>query len=334
MDYGALIKNAWRMTWRYRFLWVLALFAGGGSSFFPGTGGNVGTRGWGGQVGGSDGPGPFGGGAGDFRQPLGEAARWALDNAGLLIGGGVLVLLLALAWLVLSLIAQGALAQATVDLAEGRQTTLGAAWRTGLRLFWRYVGMYLILFGLAMAVGLAVAVAVGLLVALGSIGGGATGFAVLIGVLVSVPLVLLGIVLGVATSIVVTFAQRALAADDSGPVEALRSGVRLLRAHPGESILVWLIGLALGIGASLVVGLAVVILAVPLVLLGFGVWSGAGMTATIFYGVVAVLLAVVVAVALGTIVNTYFWHYWSGAFVRLRHGWQVIPASVAVPAPA
>jgi hypothetical protein len=171
-------------------------------------------------------------------------------------------------------------------------------------------------------------------VALGSIGGGATGFAVLIGVIVSIPLVLLGIVLGVAASIVVTFAQRAIAADDSGPLEALRSGVRLLRAHPGESILVWLIGLALGIGASIVVGLALVILAVPLVLLGFGLWSAAGLTATILYGVVAVLLAIVLAVALGTIVNTFFWHYWSGAFVRLRHGWQGVPVSVVVPAPA
>src|SRR5690349_12360378 len=30
MDYGRLIGDAWNMTWRYRFLWILALFAPAG----------------------------------------------------------------------------------------------------------------------------------------------------------------------------------------------------------------------------------------------------------------------------------------------------------------
>ena len=35
MDYGRLIQEAWALTWRYRFLWVLGCFAGGavGASF-------------------------------------------------------------------------------------------------------------------------------------------------------------------------------------------------------------------------------------------------------------------------------------------------------------
>ena len=29
MDYAAVIRDAWRLTWRNRFLWILGLFAGG-----------------------------------------------------------------------------------------------------------------------------------------------------------------------------------------------------------------------------------------------------------------------------------------------------------------
>lgn len=30
MNYSELVAEAWRLTWRHRFLWVLGLFAGGG----------------------------------------------------------------------------------------------------------------------------------------------------------------------------------------------------------------------------------------------------------------------------------------------------------------
>jgi hypothetical protein len=30
MEYGALIRDAWRLTWRHRFLWLIGLVAGGG----------------------------------------------------------------------------------------------------------------------------------------------------------------------------------------------------------------------------------------------------------------------------------------------------------------
>ena len=32
MEYGVLIRQAWSTTWRYRFLWLLGVLAGGSSS--------------------------------------------------------------------------------------------------------------------------------------------------------------------------------------------------------------------------------------------------------------------------------------------------------------
>jgi hypothetical protein len=331
MDYGALIKEAWATTRRRRFLWVLGLFAGGASGLSPTAGANLNL-----QVPGPPGPGTGGpdGVPADVAGAASAAGRWVADNAGLLLAVFVVLALLALAWTVLSLIAQGGLAEATVDLAEGRETTLGRAWRTGLRLVWRYVGLYLILIGLAVLVALALAALVGLLVAVGSGGGGGAGVAVLLGFLLGVPLVVFGVVAGVALGIVVTYALRAIAAEDTGPLAALGSGWRLLRRYPGESLLVWLISLALGVGAAVVVGLAVGVLVAPLVLLGVGVWGVAGTGVTVGYGVLAGLLVLAAAAAVGAVVNAFFWSYWSQAYVRLRRGLGGAPVPAPAPMPA
>jgi hypothetical protein len=309
MEYGELIRQAWRTTWRYKSLWVLGLFAGGVGGANPSCGTQYRF------------PGPDGGqgvAPGGAQEAMDAVGQWLAANSALVVAGAVCLAVLGLVWIVLSLIAQGGLAEATIDLAEGRESTLGRAWGTGRRLFWRYVGMYLVLVGLAILVAAVVALLVGLLVAVGSGGGAATGVAVLLGILVGVPLVLLGIAAAVALGIVATYAQRAIPAEDLGPMAALGSGWRLLRSHPGESFLVWLISLALAVGGAVVVGLILAALAIPLVLVGIGLWNAAGVGATVVYGLLALLLVLLIGALVGAVLNTFFWSYWSGAFVRLR----------------
>jgi hypothetical protein len=134
-----LIRDAWGTTWRNRYLWVLALFAGGAvgvsgkGGFGPPKGiGNrvgaeVGERGWGrgdwGDVG------PFGAfRRGEWRLEetqahiqgfIQNAVQWATANAGLIVAVAVLVALLAVGLVALGLIARGGMAEATVDLATG-----------------------------------------------------------------------------------------------------------------------------------------------------------------------------------------------------------------------
>ena len=46
MDYGDIIKRSWRITWRYKALWVLGIFAGvSGCQAGGGSGGNSGGSG-------------------------------------------------------------------------------------------------------------------------------------------------------------------------------------------------------------------------------------------------------------------------------------------------
>ncbi len=126
MDYGRLIQEAWALTWRYRFLWVLGFFAGGavGASF-----GNGDWMQW--RTNRPDGDRALPG-AGRVAE---EAARWLAANAGVVIVAATLLVLLGLALLAVSLIARGGMAQASADLVRGRPTSLGQAWGGWRRLY-------------------------------------------------------------------------------------------------------------------------------------------------------------------------------------------------------
>src|SRR6185437_7267129 len=71
--------------------------------------------------------------------------QWATAHGGLIAAVIGVVALIALTLLIVSLIAQGSLAGATAAFATGRSSSLGRAWRTGLHLFWRYAGLWLLL---------------------------------------------------------------------------------------------------------------------------------------------------------------------------------------------
>src|SRR6266542_2514105 len=336
MDYGALIRQAWTTTWRNRFMWVLALFAGGTVG--------IGGRNWFGWLG----PAPRWDRMGDGRTlndigPLrawrnGEAWRlpdvfdrtqetvrdtiqtivaWSVANVGLIAASVALIAMLVLGLIVLALIARGGMAEATVDLANGRRSSLGRAWRTGTRLVWRYAGLWLLLAGIA----LAVAAVVGGMVAAGVGAAALTGaprvFAVL-GALVAIPLALMGIVGGIGLSVTVAYAERAIYAEDAGPIEALRAGWRTLRANVGTSALLWLINVAMAIGIGIVGTMAGLILLAVLGGAGPAIWAAAGWSAPLIaYGALGVLALVAVALTAGAMANTFFWNFWSLAYVRL-----------------
>jgi hypothetical protein len=301
MDYGALIREAWQTTWRHRFLWVLGLFAGGAVGVSFGGGGGSGAGGQGRGAGGD-----LERVAPAAAQLAGDAERWAAANGALLAGALALAVLLGLALLVVSVIAQGGMAEATVDLATGRPSSLAVAWRAGRRLFWRNAGLYLLLAGAALAA--AAAIAVALVAAIVPIAAAAAAAPVLTApaILLVVPLALVTLAAAlagaVALSIVVAYAQRAIYAEDAGPLAALRAGWRVLRQHPGDSALAWLVNLALVVGAGIASALAFVAVAAVLVGLGVGVWAAAGTTAP----------RLVYAVA-----NTFFWNYWTLTYLRL-----------------
>jgi hypothetical protein len=312
MDYGRLIRDAWQITWRHPFLWVLGLFAGGtaGASF-----------GSGGRGGGDGGPpaSTFDGRAlpGVDVSPD-TIALWMADHVGLIVTLAAIFVLIGLGLLVVSLIAQGGLAGATADFASGRSSSLGRAWRTGLHLFWRYAGLWLLLVATVAVIGALIAAFVALVVSLSAVAQHAA-WVIAPAVLVGLVLIPVGIAAGVVASIVVPFAQRAIAIRDVGPLAALRDGWRILRSRPGASLLVWLIDIALTVAAGVVITAAMVValagLGIPAVVL----WAAFELTTpTIAYLALAGIAVLGVLLALVSVTNTFFWSYWTVAYLRLR----------------
>jgi hypothetical protein len=345
MEYGKLIRDAWAITWRYRFLWILGVLAGG----------TVGVPALNG--GGRGGPDVRAGQTGDpqIDSALATAAQnasaWAAANIGLLIALAAVGTVFVLALIVLSFIAQGGMAEATTDLASGQPSSFSRAWTAGVHLFWRYVGLWLILaaaafvlaagtalvvtvvvvaatvtqaplIGAAVAAVVALAVVVSFVAFIVRITPESTAprwLVVLLATLFALPVFTVLITAALTLSIVVAFAQRAIAVEDVGPAAALRSGWRLMRGHLGESLLTWLVnvGLALVCGIVCVAG----VLGTLVVLAGVGalVFAAAGLTAPMMGyigGGALVFLAGVLTLA--GIANTFFWTYWTLAYLQLR----------------
>lgn len=313
MDYGELIKKSWRMMWQHRFLWVLGLFATSTVGSCSPSGGN-------GPVQYQMGPGDVDRLPPEWEQGLGQIPEQLLaPNRELILTIAIGAAVLGLIAMVLSLIAQGAMARATADLAEGRESSLGPAWSTGLSLFWRYVVLWLILIGVGILVALVVAIAIGVLVAMVSFTGDAARviFLIVAGI-VGLVLVVVAVPAFIAVSVAVAFAQRAIAVENTGPLSGLESGFRLIRRNLGTSALAWLISLALSVGVGVAVTLAVVVLLIPLGGIAAVLFMSTGVTAaSIIYAVLALLVFIAAVWVLAGVANSFFWSYWTLVYMRL-----------------
>jgi hypothetical protein len=322
MEYGALIREAWDTTWRHRFLWVLGLFAGGsvGVAFSGGNGQGAQWR---------ASPEEVQRVSPAVAETVAELERWAAANAqelgrwagantGPIAGAGLAAVALVVALLAVTLIAQGGMAEATVDLAGGRSTSLGQAWRAGVRLFWRFAGLYLVLAGAAFVIAAIMGAGAVILLAPLMAGSATDPLLAALAIVVSVPLALAGVVAAIGVSIVVAYAQRAIYAEDAGPLGALQAGWAVLRAHPGASALTWLVNLALAIGTGIAAALGVLAVLAVLAATGIGVWNIVDAVAPrVAYAALAAIVFLAGGLLVAAVTNTFFWNYWTLAYLRL-----------------
>lgn len=318
MQYGELITRSFSIVWRWKYLWLLAVL-GGADVTAGGFAGNFGNRGV--RPAPSTGPVLPGGGA-PGPAPW-QVSQFLQDHLALLVLSGALVLVLALAWLALSCVTTGALVRASAEHDAERRFGLGAAWRSGLGTFWPIVGLRLV--GVLLA--LLAAAVIGLLVVLGVASyldarPGALAAVVAVGVVVAPALLVAAVVVGIAFILAV----RAVVLEQRGPLAALGRALQLLRRRPGRVLLVWLLQVALGLGA----GLAIVIAVAPVVLLALALVAAAAVTggavAAALVAVPLAVLALAVLVVAGGLAGAYLSTFWTLAFRRME-------LEAAAPAP-
>ena len=300
MNYGDLLSEAFRLAWRNRFLWFFGFFvAGGGGSFnFPA------------NFGGQEVQNPF--------DPVAGPLQWISDNLVLFLTVVIsVIVVLALIFLVLSMISQGALAESVAALHRGETRSFGSAFRVGTANFWRVFGLKVLFFLIALGLVLVIflPVVLGALAAFSLTDSmGLRVLAVVLGVLfVFVAL----IVVFLPFAIVNQFGLRELVVSRRRITESIAGGFRLFRRNIGRSLLVWLIQLAvmLGLGIALLVALVIfgAILLGPAIALFATDHANAGVVAGVLGGVLFLVPVFVISGAIGAFNHAY----WTLAYLRL-----------------
>ncbi|PKQ37669.1 MAG: hypothetical protein CVT59_06395 [Actinobacteria bacterium HGW-Actinobacteria-1] len=122
MDYFDIVKRALKVTWKYKVLWVLGFFVGGGVGGSTGGSSNYNST--------------FNSGSGSApdagtTQAFESFGRWAdANNAMLFAILGLLILLLIVFW-IFSVAAQGGLIHLVNEAEENREVRLRDGWRVG-----------------------------------------------------------------------------------------------------------------------------------------------------------------------------------------------------------
>lgn len=308
MSYGDLIRDAFVISWRNKFLWFFGFFVGGvGSSF----GGNV-----------PSGAGNFDGG--DFEQSGSGASGLAaqvgpgvFDSVALIVALVIVGVLILLLFIAMVLISHGALAESVAAIDRGEERRFSSGWRAGLRNLWRVLGYYVVFFLIALGLLLFIVIPIALLVAGTFAVTEAVGARVIVAVLAGLLGLVLLLVVFVPLSIIGQYSLREVVVRREGVVASFGGGYRVFRRNIGRSLLVWLInlGLRIGVGIAVLVALLVVglVLFLPTIILVFAEQP----TAAIIAGVVAGVILLPILLAVSGATGAFFHSYWTLAYLRL-----------------
>jgi len=330
MGFGDIIKRSWHITWRYRALWVLGLFAG-----VTGASGSGGSGGGGNSFNPSSDSG--GSGTGDFFRDF-NPADWADQLSRFLpaiVAGTMLLVAIGFVFWILGIAARGGLIHAVDTIEEGGSFTLGSAWDAGFGRFWRLLGLSVLLGLPVVLVGLGLAAAV-IVPILGAIRMGSDPspalFAPMCGAFViGIPLLIVG---GFILGVMSLLGTRLIMLTDAGVFKAAGDAWHLFRTRIKDTLIMWFITLGLNIVASIVVAIPIAVIAVAAVIPAVFLISSQSWPALIGVSAVGVLLIVLVSMLYSAIWGTFTSALWTIFFRRLT-GREVLEATAApVPVPA
>lgn len=325
MNYGELISDAFRITWRNKFLWFFGFFVagtGGGSFNLPS---NFGGAGGGGSDFGD--PGGFPENSLETSQtlaqgfPLGQSGPFqGLPDNFVLIAVlvGIVALLLFLVFVALSLISDGGLADSVAAIQRGEERRFRSTWRAGLSNLWRVLGLKIMLFIISLGLLVAILLLPGLAFGAVFLLTESVGWRVAVGILAG--LFALALMLAVFTPfwIVGKFALRGMIVRRDRVLASIGEGYGLFRRNLGRSLLVGLImiGVSIGVSIALLILLVVlgIVLAIPAIALFIAEYTTAGVVAAGIAG----LLFIVPLFVLSGAVGTFYHSYWTLAYLRLR----------------
>ncbi|MDZ4169298.1 MAG: hypothetical protein U1E26_06545 [Coriobacteriia bacterium] len=326
MDLGRIIKRSWTITWRYKALWVLGIFAGvSGCSASGGSG--SGSSG-GSSSSGSGAPWPGGFDPGDTTRLM----ERLVSLLPLLIAATVLIFFMGMVWSIFAIAARGGLVTGVSSVEDGAPRPLGQLWNAGFARFWTLLGLDILLklplFAVGMLMMVLIIVPIFATVSVGGTPGPELIAPVCGSLVVGIPVLLIG---GFVLGIMYLIALRYVMLGGQGATEAARNSWRFFRARFKDTVLVWLLNAALNLAASFVIAIPAVVVGlamfVPLaVSIGSGEWDVLLASIPVF-----LILFVGIGLAYNAVWGTYTSALWTLFF---REAAGMTPALVVDPASA
>ena len=280
MDYGALVKRALDIMWKFKYLWIFGFFLEFGSG--------------------------GGGGMGRLPDRFDKCELPTCDFFGgvslmsIIIPLIMIALVVFVLFVILYVISQGGLIHCVCRIESGEKPTLRDGWNVGVANFWRMLGIaILMIISVFAAALLGLGPLIGLIIINKILG--------LLSAMVFIPLF---IVLIIAISLIAIYAYRVCIIGGKGVFDSIAGGWEMLTSNLGKTLVVTLIS----IGSTIVYIIGFLILgfflALPFIVLG---------AVNLFLGIaLGVIVGLVyIAVASGAW-GAYIDSFWTLAFLEMK----------------
>ncbi len=288
MNYSEVLGQTWKITWRYKGLWILGILAGC-------------ANGGGGGGGGSNISDSANGELPQFLQNVPEEIIVAV-----VVGLLCLALLLALVFLILGVIGEAGLFAGFDQVDSGADMTFAEAFRLGLTYFWRLLGVQILI-----AIAIIILVFLGIGVALLF-----TVFTFGLGLLCLLPLLLLLIPVAIAFGIYTTLVKVAIVVDKLDVFSSFQKAWDVVRENPGPVIVIGLILVVGGGLAGFILALPLVVVAAPAIV-GIALQSEGAVVTGLGLAALCFVLYLPVLIVLNGVLATYINGAWTLTYRRL-----------------
>lgn len=254
MQIGDLVSRSWDISLKYKSLWILGLLAEGA---------------W-------------------FSSALrNQDNSWRFGESDFLFSGMAIalafaLLLLMFVLLILHFLSVAGLIDSVNRITRGGEYRLSQAFATGFRVFWRFIGLWLVLLMAVLGLTVALAIPVVLLFVVSTLLG-------VLSLIVTIPILLAGLF---AFYNVYALTQRAIVARDCSIGDALSEAYWLFRRNLGPNVAVFLVFVVLAIVITIVAVMIVLLIAAPFIAMALS--STAGIVGAIIFGVPVVAAVVLV----------------------------------------
>lgn len=282
MDYAALLKRTWEITWKHKILWVFGLFAScsGQSYQFNASGPSRSVQ--------------YEFGPGEFPQMQRFFEQYGQEiAAGVAILFLCMCLLLLVSW-VLGALAQGSLIAGFSMAQEGQAINFKSVWDQGVKFFWRILVINLIPLGLGLVAIVLAVISFGLCI---------------------LPLICLALPIALVVAVFVKLSANAVVVEDLTVGEAIEKAWLIMQTQLGELVVVGLLLVVAGVVASLLIGAPFLLTAAPLVV-GWATGQQDAIRTGATFLIVCGVLYIPVMITLNAVLSTFTNGAWTLAYRR------------------